>query len=46
MARGEVRNTSDADGLYDIKWNDGSDFNIYSDSLGGQLKALIDKRWL
>ena len=44
MARGEVRNTSDADGLYDIKWNDGSDFNIYSDSLGGQLKALIDIR--
>ena len=44
MARGEVRNTSDADGLFDIKWNDGSDFNIYSDSLGGQLKALIDIR--
>ena len=44
VARGEVRNTSDADGLYDIKWNDGSDFNIYSDSLGGQLKALIDIR--
>ena len=24
VARGEVRNTSDADGLYDIKWNDGA----------------------
>ena len=44
VAREDPRNASDADGLYDIKWSTGNTFNIYSDSLGGQLKALIDIR--
>ena len=45
VAREDKRNASDADGLYDIKWEKtGMEFNIYSDSLGGQLKGLIDIR--
>lgn len=44
-AREEKRNASDAEGLYDVKWEKtGSEFNIYSDSLGGQLKGLVDIR--
>ncbi len=38
------RNASDAEGLYDIQWDSGQNFNIYSDSLGGHLRALIDIR--
>jgi len=40
----EVRNNSDVSGLYNIKWDTGQEFNIYSASLGGQLKGLIDIR--
>lgn len=45
VSRGDTkRNASDADGLYDIQWQSGQNFNIYSSSLGGHLKALIDLR--
>lgn len=45
VAREEPRNASDADGLYDIKWEKtGMTFNIYSPSLSGQLKGLVDIR--
>jgi flagellar hook-associated protein 1 FlgK len=43
-ARDEVRNASDAGGLYDIEWTSGRVFNIYSSSLSGEIKALIDIR--
>lgn len=44
VARETPRNESDADGLYDIQWSDDNKFDMYSKSLGGQLKALIDIR--
>lgn len=44
VSRSEPRNASDAAGLYDIQWNSGQKFDIYSSSLGGQLKGLIDIR--
>ncbi len=37
-------NLSDADGLYDIKWSNGLDVNLYGKDLGGQLKGLIEMR--
>ena len=40
----DKRNASDANGLYDINWEMGEDFNIYSSSLGGTLKGLVDIR--
>ena len=44
VAREDKRNASDAAGLYDIQWASGQVFDIYSDSLGGELKGLIDIR--
>ncbi len=44
VAREEPRNASDAAGLYDIRWNTGHSFDIYSDTLGGSLRALVDIR--
>lgn len=44
VSREEPRNASDADGLYDIQWENGQEFYIYSASLGGELRALIDLR--
>jgi flagellar hook-associated protein 1 FlgK len=44
VARDDPRNASDADGLYDVYWTSGQEFNMYSSSLGGELKALIDIR--
>lgn len=41
---GNRRNASDLDGLYDITWNNGLGFNMYSSSLTGSLKAAIDVR--
>ena len=37
-------NQSDAEGLYDLRWSNGLDFNIYGKNLSGQLKGLIDIR--
>lgn len=44
VARSDPRNATDAAGLYDIQWNSGQKFDIYSSSLGGQLKGLVDIR--
>jgi flagellar hook-associated protein 1 FlgK len=44
-AAGDERNIMDAPGLYDIYFsNSGAQFNIYSTSLKGSLKGLIDIR--
>jgi len=37
-------NQSDAIGLYNIYWNDGRDFSVYSKSIGGELRGLIEMR--
>lgn len=37
-------NQSDAEGLYEIKWSNDLDFNLYGSNLGGQLKGLIEVR--
>lgn len=44
VARKDKKNMNDVDGLYDIKWEDGSDFNIASSTLGGTLTALFQVR--
>ena len=44
VAREEKRNATDAEGLYDIQWNSGQEFDIYNTSLGGHLKGLVDIR--
>lgn len=44
VARTDKINQSDADGLYDIQWSNGADFNLYGKSLGGELAGLIDIR--
>lgn len=44
VSREEPRNATDAAGLYDIQWNSGQTFDIYSDTLGGKLRGLIDIR--
>lgn len=41
---GEERNPTDAPGLLDIRFIGGSPFNIYSNTLRGQLRGLIDVR--
>ncbi|MCR5733859.1 MAG: flagellar hook-associated protein FlgK [Lachnospiraceae bacterium] len=43
-ARENKVNQSDAEGLYDIKWSNGLDFNLYGKNLGGKLKGLIEVR--
>lgn len=40
----EKVNQSDIDGLYDIYWENGQEFNMYNASMGGALKGLIDLR--
>lgn len=37
-------NQNDIDGLYDVTWSDGQDFNSASISLGGKLQALFEIR--
>lgn len=44
VSRKDPRNASDADGLYDVQWESGQSFDIYSSSLSGELKALVDIR--
>lgn len=44
VSRDEPRNASDAAGLYDLQWNSGQTFDIYSDTLGGKLRGLVDIR--
>ena len=40
----ETINQSDAQGLYNMKWNDGTEFNMYSSVIGGKLQGLIEMR--
>lgn len=40
----EKVNQSDADGLFEIKWSNSMDFNLYGANLGGELKGLIEVR--
>lgn len=40
----ETINQSDALGLYNIKWTNGVDFNLYSNMVGGRLQGLIEMR--
>lgn len=43
-ADNEKVNQSDADGLYDIFWDNGNDFNLNNASMGGALKGLVAMR--
>ena len=40
VARTDKKNYSDAEGLYDVQWNSGQKFDMYSTSLSGHLKDL------
>ena len=40
----EKVNQTDLEGLYDIRWTNGNDFGIYNESMGGELKGLIQMR--
>ena len=40
----EKVNQTDIDGLYNIVWSDGEDFNIYDKTLGGALQGLVEMR--
>ncbi len=40
----ETVSQNDAVGLYDIRWANGNDFNIYSANLGGKLQGLVELR--
>lgn len=35
---------NDVDGLYDLKWSDGQNFDLYNTQLGGKLASLVDIR--
>lgn len=37
-------NMNDIDGLYDLEWADGQDFDLYSSELSGKLAALVKIR--
>lgn len=40
----ETTNQCDAAGLYEIRWLNGTDFNLYNTSMGGKLQGLIEMR--
>lgn len=40
----EKVNQTDIDGLYDIYWQDGQQFNLYNAAMGGNLKGLVEMR--
>ena len=40
----EKVNQTDIDGLYDIRWTNGTDFGLYNASMHGELKGLIEMR--
>lgn len=40
----EKVNQTDIDGLYDIYWENGQQFNLYNAAMGGALKGLVDLR--
>ena len=43
-ASDEKVNQTDIDGLYDIRWTNGTKFGMYNESMGGELKGLIQMR--
>lgn len=40
----EKVNQTDVDGLYDVYWKDGQQFNLYNSAMGGNLQGLIQMR--
>lgn len=40
----EKVNQTDIDGLYDVYWTDGQEFNLYDSTLGGCLQGLVEMR--
>lgn len=44
VARAQKVNQSDAEGLYNVQWSNGLEFNLYGGSLGGELKGLVEMR--
>lgn len=44
VARTDKVNQSDVEGLYDVKWTNGNQFNVLASGASGKLKALIDLR--
>ncbi len=44
VPRTEKLNQSDADGLYDVVWENGTNFNMCNNNLGGELQGLIQMR--
>lgn len=43
-AKTEKRNASDAEGMYEITWKNGTTFEEYNPNLNGSLRALLDIR--
>lgn len=41
---GKKVNQTDAEGLFDIQWSDGSSFGMYGKNLGGKLEGLLSLR--
>lgn len=44
VAREHKVNQSDAEGLYDVKWSNNLEFNLYGRNLNGALKGLVEIR--
>lgn len=44
VARTDKVNQSDVEGLYDVKWTSGNQFNVLASGASGKLKALINLR--
>lgn len=44
VPRKHSANLNDVEGLYDLEWADGQNFDLYSSELGGKLAALIKIR--
>lgn len=40
----EKVNQTDIDGLYDVYWKDGQQFNLYNSAMGGNLQGLVQMR--
>lgn len=40
----ERKNLNDINGIYDIKWSNGNNFDLNNARLGGKLKGLVDMR--
>lgn len=40
----EKVNQTDIDGLYNVYWEDGQEFNLYNAALGGELAGLVEMR--